>query len=61
LWVRVTRGEIEQPSQIIKQQFGSRYVVSDRQHEAFEEQAADDPNMILVYWDANSMVWHVTE
>ncbi len=61
LWVAVTQGEIEQPSQVIKDQFGARYVVGDRRHEAFEDQAADDPDMVLVYWDADSIVWEIAD
>ena len=59
-WVAITRGEVEQPSNVIRSQFGAAYVVSDRSHEAFADRAADDPNMKLVYWDRNSMVWQIT-
>jgi hypothetical protein len=58
-WVAITRGEVDQPSTLIYSLFGSEYVVSDRQHEAFIDEAADDPNMRLVYWDSNSMVWQI--
>jgi hypothetical protein len=59
-WVAITRGEVEQPSDVIRTLFGSEYVVSDREHEAFATRAYDDPNMKLVYWDRNSMVWQIT-
>jgi hypothetical protein len=59
-WVAITRGEVEQPSTVIQTVFGSDYVVSDRQHEAFAQRAYDDPRMRLVYWDKNSMVWQIT-
>jgi hypothetical protein len=58
-WVAITRGEVEQPSNMIRTVFGSEYVVSDRQHSAFEDRAYGDPNMKLVYWDKNSMVWQI--
>lgn len=58
-WVAITRGEVDTPSAAIRDRFGARYVVSDRSHEAFAEDAFDDPAMRLVYWDANAMVWEV--
>lgn len=61
LWVAITRGEVEQPSQVIKDQFGAHFVVGDRRHEAFEDQAADDADMMVVYWDADSILWEISD
>lgn len=58
-WVALTRGEIAQPSTVIRTLFGSAYVVSDREHVAFINQANTDPAMNLVYWDQNSMIWEI--
>lgn len=59
-WVSITNGEVEHPSAIIQSVFGASYVVSDRGHEAFENQASADPNMKLVYQDEYSYIWHIT-
>ena len=58
-WVAITRGEVEQPSEAIRTVFNAKYVVSDRGHQAFADRAYADPNMKLVYWDKNSMVWQI--
>ncbi len=58
-WVAVTRGQVEQPSAIIRERFGSAYVVSDLGHEAFIRQADRDPGLQLVYRDANALIWRV--
>lgn len=61
LWVSVTRGEVEAPSQIIAGHFGARYVMSDLLHEAFMRQAERDPRMVEVYRDDDAVVYEVTE
>ena len=58
-WVAITRGRIAQPSIAIQALFGARYVVSDTRHEAFEDQARDDPAMFLVYSDQYGYVWEI--
>lgn len=56
-WVAITRGEVDQPSGMIREVFGASYVVSDSKHNAFAERANTDPDMRLVYWDSASRVW----
>lgn len=58
-WVSLTQGEVIQPSEVIQTIFGADYVVSDRQHHAFEAQAEADPAMRLVYQDQYSLVWRI--
>lgn len=58
-WVAITRGEVEQPSAAIRAIFGASYVVSDTRHRAFEDQAALDPGLELVFEDRHSLVWRV--
>lgn len=57
LWVDITRGEVERPSTAIEGEFGARYVVSDLRHGAFLEQAAQDPGLVEVYRDGDSVVF----
>jgi hypothetical protein len=59
LWVPLTQGSIDQPSSENHETFGASYVISDTHHDAFEQRADDDPNMQLVYRDANSLVWRI--
>ncbi|MCA0457973.1 MAG: hypothetical protein LCI00_28665 [Chloroflexi bacterium] len=61
IWVPITQGMVERPSVLIRERFGAAYVVSDKQHEAFMTSANGDPDMMLVYEDADSMVWQVAE
>lgn len=58
-WVALTRGEIAMPSDSITADFGASYVISDTRHAAFEEQAAADTRMRIVYMDDTSIVWEV--
>lgn len=58
-WVKITRGEVEQPARLIHDRFGSSYVVSDLRHEDFIRQAKADPAMQEVYRDDNSVVYQI--
>ncbi len=59
LWVMITRGEIEQPSQFIANQFHSQYVHSDLKHGSFLQQAGQDPGLGEVYRDDHSVLFEV--
>ena len=58
-WVSITRGEVENPSSIIRSRFGSHYVISDLDHGDFIKQAENDPDMREVYRDEQSVVFEV--
>jgi hypothetical protein len=58
-WVEITRGEIRQPSTVIRERFGSQYVISDLEHDSFIDVARDDPNMEIVYSDNRSIVFYI--
>lgn len=59
LWVRITRGEVDQPSTAIREEFGGAYVVSDLDHTAFLRDAEDDPGLREVYRDDDAVVYEV--
>jgi hypothetical protein len=61
LWVKITRGEIRQPSQIILTRFSSRYVQTDLNHGDFLKQAANDPGLVEVYRDGQTVLFEVVE
>jgi len=60
-WVQVTRGYLEQPSQVIWGSFGARYVLSDLQHVEFLDKAAADPGLVETYRDNEAVVFQVLE
>ena len=60
-WVNITRGEMDNPSEMIRSKFGTRFVVSDLNHGKFIEQAENDPNMREVYRDSQSVLFEVLE
>ncbi|MBK9779188.1 MAG: hypothetical protein IPP55_03945 [Anaerolineales bacterium] len=60
-WVRITRGEVEQPSSIIRSRFGVRFVHTDLNHVDFIEQAEKDPNLSEVYRDDQSVLFEVID
>lgn len=59
LWVLITRGEIQQPSQFIANHFHSRYVHSDLKHGNFLRQARQDPGLREVYRDDQAVIFEV--
>lgn len=61
VWVEITQGDVERPADIIVNQFGSHYVVSDLNHGDFLAQASDDPQMLEVYRDDQSVVFRIME
>ena len=56
-WVRITQGEIENPSASIVSDFGSRYVISDLDHEDFIARATEDPDMEEAYRDDQAVIF----
>jgi hypothetical protein len=58
-WVKITRGEVEQPSKIIASRFLARYVQSDLNHKNFLRIAAEDKGLKEVYRDAQTVIFEV--
>jgi hypothetical protein len=58
-WVRITQGNVAQPSVAIASTFGAQYVVTDLQHSGFLSQAAADPGLAEVYRDGEAVVYRV--
>jgi len=59
LWVLITRGEVQQPSQFIANQFHARYVHSDLNHGKFLSIARQDPGLREVYRDDQAVIFEV--
>jgi hypothetical protein len=60
-WVKITRGEVEQPSKIIASRFSARYIHSDLNHKNFIRLATDDPGLKEVYRDGQAVIYEVVE
>jgi len=59
LWVMITRGEVEQPSQYVANQFHAQYIHSDLKHNNFLQQAEGDPGLSEVYRDDQAVLFEV--
>jgi len=61
LWVDITQGDVDHPSQIILHTFGSHYVHTDLNHRDFLQAAGEDPGLKMVYTDDQSAIFEVIE
>ena len=59
LWVLITRGKVERPSQFIANHFRARYVHSDLKHGSFLSEAEQDPGLHEVYRDDQAVIFEV--
>ena len=57
LWVKITQGDVQRPSEAIYNRFGARYVVSDLNHGGFIRQAERDPGLDEVYRDKEAVIF----
>lgn len=60
-WRQITRGNVDQPSRAIRNQFGAAYVFSDLKHDDFLDEAADDPRLEEVYRDDYAVIFALKE
>jgi hypothetical protein len=61
LWVDISKGRVERPSESIIERFGASYVLTDLKHEGFLEEADDDPNLVEVFRDEYAAVFQVVQ
>ena len=59
LWVEITQGGVENPSQIIASRFASQYVHTDLNHEDFLQVAEEDLGLKEVYRDDQAVIFEV--
>ena len=59
LWVKITRGEVDRPSDFIYPRFGASYVLTDLKHTGFIRRAERDPGLKEVYHDGQALVFQV--
>ena len=58
-WVDITKGRVDSPSAPIREEFGGAYVISDLRHKNFLTKAEEDPDLVEVYRDDDSVVLQV--
>jgi intracellular septation protein A len=58
-WVDITKGRVDSPSTPIWDEFGAAYVISDLRHKNFLTKAEEDPDLVEVYRDEDSVVLQV--
>ena len=59
LWVEITRGDVEHPSQTIANTFDSQFVHTDLNHEDFLRVAEEDAGLKEVYRDDQAVLFEV--
>ena len=59
LWVKITQGQVENPSRIIVDTFGSHYIHTDLNHQIFLRIALQDPGLREVYRDDQAVILEV--
>ena len=59
LWVDITQGDVEEPSELIASIFASQYVHTDLNHGDFLQVAAQDPGLEEVYRDDQAVIFKV--
>ena len=59
LWVDITQGDVENPSELIATTFESRYIHTDLNHGDFLDVAAADPGLKEVYRDDQAVIFEV--
>jgi hypothetical protein len=58
-WVKITHGDVENPSQVIASVFGALYVHTDLYHKNFLAVAGRDPGLEEVYRDDQAVIFRV--
>jgi hypothetical protein len=58
-WVAITRGEVDNPSEQIFEDFSAEYVMTDLAHQEFMDRAAEDQAISEVYRDDQAVIYQV--
>ena len=59
LWVEITDGNVKDPSTLIADLFGARYVITDLNHGDFLRRARTDAGLLEVYHDDQAVIFEV--
>ena len=58
-WVDITQGQVPEPSRLLATRFPCAYIMTDRHHPAFLEQALHDPGLERVLEDPHAVLFRV--
>jgi intracellular septation protein A len=61
VWVDISKGRVEHPSEAISHRFSASYVLTDLKHDDFLAEAEDDPNLVQVFRDEYAAVFQVVQ
>ena len=61
IWVDISEGDVDRPSEYIYPQFGAEYVMTDLNHKSFIRLAEDDPGLEEVYRDEEAAIFQVVQ
>ena len=61
LWRDITKGKVDNPSQVIVDTFEARYVITDLNHKKFLRKAKEDPHLDEVHRDDYAAVFQIVE
>jgi hypothetical protein len=61
LWVDISKGRVEQPSEVITKRFGANYVLTDLDHKDFLRKADDDSGLVEMFRDDYAAVFQVIQ
>jgi hypothetical protein len=59
VWVKITQGDADQPSQVISKRFSARYIHTDLDHKDFLRVASKDAGLKEVYRDRQAVIFEV--
>jgi len=59
LWVEITQGRVDHPSEIIASTFGANWIHTDLKHQDFLHVAANDPGLKEVFRDDQAVIFEV--
>lgn len=58
-WVAITQGQVDSPSELIREDFNGDYVFTDLVHQEFLQVAFEDPGLEEIYRDEHALIFKI--
>ncbi len=58
-WVSITKGNVKEIAKAVGNEFGSDFILTDLQHDAFISKASQDPGLAEIYRDEYAIVYQL--
>ena len=58
-WVNLTRGNVDQMGEVIRDEYGAEFIFTDTNHDDFINSATDDPLLNEIYRDDEAVIFAV--